>query len=440
MLTRREALSLVGLATLATAGLPACTDDSADNKDTAPAGLALVASDADRSAGLADAVPDTVASLHAFGGDVYGALPREGNVALSPYSIAVALGMTLNGAVGTTADEMRKVLHVDDTERFNGGLNALTTAVEGLAGTTKGADGKDVEIALDAANALFGERTTPWSDPFLDVLAREYGAGMNTVDFLNAAAQAQDLINGWVAERTHDKIPKLIPPGVITAATRLVLVNALYLKAPWATPFQDALTQMRPFHGPTGRAAEVDMMRATLEGAAYGTGGYPGGGWQAVRIPYAGSTLAMTVVLADNGRQRLALDEAVAKGGLVDVLGSMQPTTVDLQLPKWTFRSPTILNEVLKGLGMKAAFENADFSAMTDNDIALFIAAVVHEVFIAVDEKGTEAAAATAVIMDESAAQVAPVSVVVDRPFLFVIHDVEHGTPLFLGRVDDPTA
>lgn len=437
MLTRREVLSLVGLATLATAGLPACTDDSADNKDTASAGLALVASDVDRSAGLADAVPDTVASLHAFGGDVYGALPREGNLALSPYSIAVALGMTLNGAVGTTADEMRKVLHVDDTARFNGGLNALTRTIEGLAGSVKGG-GKDVEIALDSANALFGERTTPWSDPFLDVLAREYGAGMNTVDYVNAATRAQDLINGWVAERTHDKIPELIPPGVISAATRLVLVNALYLKAPWAVPFQDALTEKRPFHGYAGGAVEVDMMRTTLEGAAYSRGGFPGGGWQAVRIPYAGNKLAMTVVLADNGRQQPALEEAVAKGGLVDVLGSMQPTTVDLQLPKWTFRSPTMLNKVLKGLGMKAAFENADFSAMTDNDMALFIAAVVHEVFVAVDEKGTEAAAATAVVMDERAAPVAPVSVVVDRPFLFVIHDIEHGTPLFLGRVDDP--
>ncbi|WP_161962466.1 serpin family protein [Nocardioides speluncae] len=402
-------------------------------------GIKLVSSDLDRSAGIPEAVPEVVTSLHGFGGSLFAELPATGNLAISPYSVAVALGMTLNGAGGPTAEEMKKVLGATDVARYNGGLNALTTQVEALAGTVKGPDGKDAEIALDAANALFGEATTKWSDPFLDVLAEEYGAGMQTVDYINAYEQARGLINEWVAGKTHDKIPELLAEGILTTLTRLVLVNALYLKAPWLKPFEKTLTKNAPFHLRDGKSVNVELMQANLSTAAAAKGP----GWQAVRVPYVGEKLAMTIVLPDEGKLD-SVQTYVGSGGLGDVLTAAQPAAVDLQLPKWTFRTQASLADTLKALGMPTAFDKpGGFAAMTakDDDTGkdLVIADVVHEVFVAVDEKGTEAAAATAVVMERTSAPAAGVKLVVDRPFLFAIHDVEHGTPLFLGRVDDPT-
>lgn len=442
MMTRRDTLRLLGLAALATSGLSACSSDSDSNSDagsppkvTKDGNVKLVASDIDRSAGLPEAVPEVVASLHTFGGSLFGELPGTGNLAVSPYSVAAALGMTLNGAGGKTADEMKKVLDAPDVARYNGGLNALTTSVEALAGKVKDKSGKEVEIVLDAANALFGEQTTTWQTPFLDVLAEEYGAGMQTVDYIKAAEQARVLINDWVAGKTHDKIPELLQEGILTSETRLALVNALYLKAPWLKPFEKTLTKNAPFHLADGKAVDAEMMKGGDQAKGFGEGD----GWQAVRIPYVGEKLAMTVVLPADG-QLEAVAGAVADGGVSDILAAVQPAAVDLTLPKWNFRTQAQLGEILIGLGMPTAFGGgADFSAMTAEE-KLFISAVVHEVFVAVDEKGTEAAAATAVVMERLSAPAPGREIVVDRPFLFVIHDVEHGTPLFLGRVDDPTA
>src|SRR6266508_139946 len=248
MLSRRDTLRLFALATLATsssAALAACSDDDDGDGGGGGAdgtGLQLAASDVERSAGTPAAIPDVVTGMHEFAGGLYGRLAtKKGNLALSPYSVAVALGMTLNGARGSTAAEMRDVLKIADTARFNGGLNALTRAVEGLAGPVKRADGSAADVALDAANALFGDRSTPWAPDFLDTLAREYGAGMRTVDFIKHTEEARTLINGWTADRTHDKIPEIIPEGILDALTRLVLVNALYSKAPWEVPFEKSM-------------------------------------------------------------------------------------------------------------------------------------------------------------------------------------------------------
>jgi serpin B len=174
-------------------------------------------------------------------------------------------------------------------------------------------------------------------------------------------------------------------------------------------------------------------MNATLGSTSYGTGD----GWQAVRMAYAGNDLAMTIVLPDEGRLT-DVETAVGGGDLPSILASVEATSVGLALPRWTFLTATLLNDALQALGMRTAFTgDADFSGMT-TQMDLVVAAVLHQVFIAVDEDGTEAAAATAVVVDETSAMLPDQSVVVDRPFLFVIHDVEHGTPLFVGRVVDP--
>jgi serpin B len=439
-LTRRQSLQVLAAlsAVLVSPGLAACGTGSGRRRAPGGAGeVELVASDVTRSPGSPAAVPDAVASVSALGAGLYAALAATpGNLAFSPYSVTVALAMTLNGARGETAAQMRDVLHAPDLGRLNGGLGALDLHLEGLAGVTRRADGSRSEIALATANALFGQRDTTWQRPFLDALARSYGAGMRLVDYESATEAARALINAWTARQTHDRIPEIVPPGVLDALTRLVLVNALYFKAPWEEPFEPELTQRRSFDTGAGRPVEVDMMTAGLTSAGWGAGD----GWQAVRLAYAGGTLAMTVVLPAEGRLD-RLSATVAGGGLAGILAAPRPGGVMLSLPAWTFRTQAPLKDVLVGLGMSAAFDEnaADFSGMT-REARLCVSAVLHEAFVAVDEKGTEAAAATAVVMRETSAPLFEHEVVVDRPFLFVIHDVEHRTPLFVGRVTDPTA
>jgi serpin B len=239
-----------------------------------------------------------------------------------------------------------------------------------------------------------------------------------------------------VSGRTQDRISELIPAGVLDHLTHLVLVNALYLKAPWEIPFEKSLTESMPFQRPDGSSVDVDTMVQPALSAAL----TQGDGWRAARLPYAGRTLAMTLVLPDPGRMG-DVESSLASGGWAELLLAGRPTMLDIQLPKWTFRTQAPLAGVLQQLGMQTAFDPdaADFRPMTEEDLDLHVSAVLHEGFIAVDEEGTEAAAATAMEMSTTSAPVTE-PFHVDRPFLFAIHDVDYGTPLFLGRVDDPTA
>ncbi|MCW2797883.1 serpin family protein [Nocardioides sp.] len=435
-LTRRDLMRGLSLAVLAVAAadlLGGCSGDDKDEGDSVD-GITLVSSDEDRAEGDSGAVPAVVGSIQALGAGLYRKLRGQpGNLALSPFSVALALALTVNGAKGATLEEMQTVLSTRDLHELNGGLNSLTRHLESLAGKQERRDGSEATIALDSANAIFGEQTETWERGFLDTLAREYGAGLQAVDFKSAAEAARLRINDWVAGRTHDRIEDLIAEGVLDTFTRLVLVNALYLKAPWEEPFNDRATQAKPFHVADGSPVAVPTMRAMLGRAGYGHGD----GWQAVRLAYAGNELAMTVLLPD--QDRLAdLEATIGSGDLPSVLASVEPASVDLSLPRWTFRTQAPLGDTLASLGMPTAFtDGADFSAMTADE-PLQIAAVLHQVFIAVDEDGTEAAAATAVVIRATSARFPDRTVVVDRPFLFVIHDVAHGTPLFVGRVSDP--
>ncbi len=435
MPTRRDVLRLLGLAALATSvsSLAACGGDAAPSHAD---DVDLVSSDVKQSPGDPAAIAPVVAAVHRLAGGLYGGLAgQDGNLALSPYSVAVALAMTANGAAGTTAEEMSEVLGIDiadlDLTAYNGGLGALTQAVEGLAGSWERQGDDPAVIALDSANALFGDRSTTWRPAYLDTLAASYGAGMNVVDWAGDPEAGRASVNSWTADRTHDRIPEILGEGSVDELTRLVLVNALYFKAPWQTPFEEHATAPLPFHVGGGDPVDVPTMRNTLMGASYAEGE----GYVVVRMPYYGGTLAMTVVLPDD---LAAFERSVIGGGLDSVIGSVAPQAVSLSLPKWTFRSTSALSQVLADLGMPTAFgDDADFSGMTEESDGLRITKVAHEAWIAVDEAGTEAAAATAIAVGGTSMP-ETVSVVVDRPFLFVIHDVEHGTPLFVGRVTDP--
>ncbi len=439
MPTRRDVLRLVGLAALATTvpSLAACgSETSSGVADSAT----LVTSEVERAPGDPARAGDLVAAIHHLTSGLYGRLAEgaTGNLALSPYSIAVALAMTRNGANATTAAEMDTVLGIVDgldLDGYNAGLDSLTLEIEGLAGPVPLADGEPGEIALDSANTLFGERSTTWQQEFLDALARWYGAGLQAVDFVGDPEGSRAQVNEWTAERTHDRITEILGEGSVTDLTRLVLVNALYFKAPWLTPFEEGSTGSLPFHLSEGEVVDVDTMRGVIHAAALASGD----GWQAVRLPYAGEGLAMTVLVPDADALP-DLEAAVAAGALPDMLGGLEPTTVALQLPKWTFLSVSDLPVVLAALGMPTAFdaEAADFSLMTADE-RLHLDTVAHQAFIAVDEAGTEAAAATAVVAGATSMPEVT-EVVVDRPFLFVIHDVARLTPLFVGRVTDPRA
>lgn len=443
-------LGLLGLAALGGAGsLGACSDapDDADgngqdgNGQDGPgpggsAGIEQTSSEVRRAAGDPSLVPDVVAGLRTLAGGLYdGVAAAAGNVVLSPYSVLVALGMTMAGAAGRTAEEMRTVLGADDVgDRWHKGVNALSAHVDALAGVQERADGSEAELALETANQLFGQRGVAWEPEFVDHVAKEYGAPLRAVDFEGATEQARNLINDWVEQETRDRIVDLVPEGVLDPATRLVLVNAISLAAPWEQPFEKELTAAGPFRRADGSTVQADLMRRPDVAGSLASGQ----GWRAAVVPYAGRRLAMTVVLPDEGSFE-AVEREVAAGGFTRVAQAARPAVLDLTLPRWSFRTAASLKEVLVGLGMPSAFGDADFTPMTEADLDLVIAEVLHQGFIAVDEEGTEAAAATAVVMAETSAPVAE-PFVVDRPFLFAIHDLEHHAPLFVGRVEDPTA
>lgn len=359
------------------------------------------------------------------------AAPGEENLFFSPYSISLALAMTYAGARGETETEMAEALHFSlHQERLHPAFNGLDAE---LAQRGKGATGQDGGgFRLQIANALWGQEGYPFLPEFLALLARNYGAGMRLLDFAADAEAARITINDWVAEQTEDRIQNLIPPGVVDAATRLVLTNAIYFNAAWAHPFEDNLTEDGVFTLPDGEKVTVPMMRQ-LESLRY----VQGKGFQAVELPYDGHEMSMLILLPDEGTFEFfqaSLDER----RLDAALEGMVPQQVALAMPKFEFESEFSLKEALAALGMPAAFGGeADFSGMTGSP-DLYISAVIHKAFVAVDEAGTEAAAATAVVMLESAMPGEPVELRLERPFLFLIRDEATGTVLFLGRVVDP--
>lgn len=404
-----------------------------------PGSLELVVSSRGRKAIDPLTVPAAVAALQAFTMDLFERMVDGDNAVSSPYSVALALAMTSNGARGDTAEEMLDVLRHPDLAELNTGLNSVTQVIASRAGPQLRRDGSTTEIALEVVNSLWGQRDTTWEPVFLDALAGYYGAGMRQVDFKRErereAARAQ--INQWIADSTQDKITDLISDRDLTDLTRLVLVNAVYLKAPWEQPFRKSATQRQPFTRADGSTVEVDMMSAELHQAEV----HAGPGWRAARLRYAGGQLGMAVVLPDPGAQP-TLSALLGPDGLGGLLAGLAPGDgLQVQVPRWEFRVNRELNDDLKTMGMPTAFDEvrADMSGMT-TDEPLSIAIVIHEAFISVDEEGTEAAAVTVVIAEGiSLSAPPPETLVLDRPFFFVLHDIETGTPLFIGTVADPT-
>lgn len=428
----------------AVALLQACSDDAPTAPSTTGPGTSSTLpapGDAEARSGAPRVSADpslangAARALNLLGTDLYASLSAGSteNLVFSAASISLALAMTRAGARGTTATEMDSVLHSDAVDRnpqaLHRALNALTLALESRSGEFT-VEGQTLPVELAIANSLWGQRGITWLPEFLDLLAAEYGAGMRLVDYRGSTDASRVAINQWVSSQTKERIPELLAAGTITPDTVLTLVNAIYLKAPWLTPFPPSATAQRTFNNADGTTVQVPMMSAS-ESMLHAQGD----GWQSVELPYVGGGLAMTVLVPDAGR--LADIEQRLGEGLLDTVVATQGTkSVVLGLPRFEVETQVELAQVMSALGMPTAFRPgvADFSGMTA-DAELFIGLVVHQANITVDEKGTEAAAATAVTMRETSAPVDIVRLEVDRPFVYAIRDLATGTILFLGRV-----
>ena len=382
-------------------------------------------------------------------------LPRAGastdNVLLSPYSIQVALAMTYAGADGATKAEMSRVLHFpSDDATLHASFAALAQALaDGVAQQHQrneqvrkyGGQGDDIELRV--ANRLFGQRGYEFRAPFLDVLKTTYAAPLEALDFRRDPENARRHINGWVETQTAKKIVDLIPSGGLTEYTRIVLTNALYFKAPWDRPFERLATAELPFHVRGGAPQDIPTMRNqfSLPYAKYR-------GFIAIALPYAGHDLQFLILLPEAPDGLAALEKELTPE-LLAGCATMKSQLVTLELPKFKLRPPTLsLGQTLQALGLKTAFDrprgSANFERMAPRkpDDYLFIGEVFHKTFLALDEEGTEAAAATAVAvvagMGMPSTPPQPIVVKVDHPFLFAIQHCGSGACLFLGRVTDP--
>jgi serpin B len=371
-----------------------------------------------------------VAGNSAFAFDLYQQLKgQEGNLFYSPYSISMALAMTYAGARTGTEAEMAETLHFEQPQSvLHPTFNALDTTLNAYG------QGEGDDFQLNVANAIWGQEGYEFLPEFLDLLAEQYGAGLRTLDFGQDPEGAAETINNWVSEQTEGKIENLISPGLLNAMVRLVLTNAIYFNGNWAFQFEEEFTKDEPFTLLDGSTVTVPMMSQT-ESFLYAEGD----GYQALAMPYLGAPVSMLFVLPAEGQ--FAEIEGMFSTGLLDgISADLVNQPVELTVPKFTFESEFNLSQTLADMGMPSAFGGeADFSGMT-GDRDLFISDVVHKAFVAVDEEGTEAAAATAVIMAEMAAAPMEDAVIMrlDRPFLFLIRDDDTGTILFAGRVLNP--
>ena len=417
-----RAVAAVGLAAALLA--TACGDEAAS---VAAADAERIELPATRAAEASDAISD-------FGWDLYRALAvDEANVVFSPHSIGVALAMTRVGAGGETAAELDAVLGVESIDTYEESINALDLAFAASARTVELSDGTTADVELDSANALWAQDGFRFEDAFLTALAESHGAGVHLVDYAGENEAARLEINSWVADRTSDRIDELILPGVLSALTRLVLTNAVYFRAPWEHPFEPEATNDGIFTRLDGAQVTVELM-ATSETFRYGRVGET----QAIELPYAGGELSMLLLVPDEGTFG-AVSSTMDRQQLETIVESLAPAQVDLALPRFEFTTHAGLVPVLRSLGVSLAFDPdlADFSAMTTEG-DLYVSDVVHEAFIAVDEAGTEAAAATAVVMDLTAAPGDTVALTVDRPFLLLLRHGDTNGVLFVGHVVDP--
>jgi serpin B len=423
-----------------TLGLSACTElDSPSSLESLPleAGGAgeepLASTTTPQLAPLsADAAKSLAASNNALGFDLYRKLAATpGNLALSPASISFALTMTYGGAAEETAAEMKRTMHLTGSmdETFDHAAK-LSSALQDPKNPGK----------LRIANRLFGEKDYSFRADFLERNRASFGAPLAPLSFKRDPDVSRQKINAWVEQQTEKIIQNLLPDGSISGDTRLVLVNAIYFLADWAMPFDEGQTRSANFAAPAGSRSVLTMNNELS--APYGEVD----GNQILQLDYKGHQTAMTVVLPKSGTSLAQLEATLSQEQLQRWTSDLSLQRLHVALPKFKLspEKPVSLSGPLAELGMASAFDpdKANFSGIgSAQSEALFIDDVVHKAMVAVDEKGTEAAAASAVIMTAECSAAEPdVQFIADRPFLFLIRDLRSGAVLFMGRVEDPTA
>ena len=358
---------------------------------------------------------------------------NETNLVFSPASISIALAMTYAGAAGTTASEMAAAMHYSlPPERLHPAFDALDLALASRGEGKLGADGGPMR--LHVVNAAWAERTYTFRSEYLDILATNYGAGVNLLDFIGAWESARSTINDWVAGQTENKILDLLPEGSVDSSTRLVLTNAVYFNAAWEQAFDPDNTHDGSFTLLDSSTVTTKFMGAELASAP----AMQGTGFAAVELPYQDDRLSLLVVVPDSGTFA-AFESSLDAPKLDSIVAGLTPQAVILGLPRFKIETSQSLEDLLQSLGMTSAFVSgqADFSGM-DGTQNLFISSVIHKAFIDVAEKGTEAAAATGVVMSGTAAPIG-LNIFANRPFLYFLRDQPTGAILFMGRVLDPS-
>ncbi|MDD1660997.1 MAG: serpin family protein [Methanomicrobiales archaeon] len=388
------------------------------------------------STGSGDAMGVTESNSR-FAFDLYRNLSRDPdsagrNLFFSPFSISSALAMTCEGARGVTAEEIRSVFHFpgNDTARRLG----FQEIAAGINGAQKGS-------TLSTANALWAERTYAFLPGFVQILRGYYGADATNLDFIRNPEDSRMTINRWVEDHTNQKILDLIPKGAITTLTRLVITNAVYFKGTWELQFDKNLTKEEDFRAAPGRTVKVEMMERTGKNAFFGY--QETDQLQVLRMPYergSGTGLSMLIILP-KGDTLPPVEDVLTLQMIQEITGALQYQRVNVHLPKFKLETEYSLSETLGGMGMRSAFDPgaADLSGM-DGTRNLSISEVFHKAFVEVNEEGTEAAAATAVVVGLTSAREGPPvpEFNADHPFIFLIRDDQAGTILFLGRVTNP--
>ncbi len=386
-------------------------------------------------------IQEVVNANNQFAFELYSELSKkeQGNLFYSPYSISTALAMTYEGANGQTKDEIKSVFHFPENEILRPNSAAIYNEI----------NKKDKEYELKTGNALWVQQDYKFLEDYMDDVEKYYGGKAANVDFVNEMEKSRQTINSFIEEQTNNKIKNLIPQGVLTDLTRLVLTNAIYFKGTWEWEFDKSDTRDRNFKITPDNVTQVPMMYMDNDKAKFNYADVEK--LQILELPYKGDDISMLILLPKQGEKRdyrtgetitynyNLEDIELSSKNLEQWKSEMKETKLDaIYFPKFEFDTKYFMKENLKSMGMPTAFEwpGADFSGM-DGTKNLYISSVIHQAYVKVDEKGTEAAAATAVVMTLGAA--APSNVFrADHPFIFIIQERETGNILFLGRVVDP--
>jgi serpin B len=369
-----------------------------------------------------------------FAVDMYKSVASSNdNIVFSPYSISVDFGMCYAGAKNTTDTEIANTMHFTlGQSRLHNAFNALDLQLA-KPGTVMSSSSTGQQFTIRIANSIWGQKNFAFLQSYLDTLAINYGAGLNILDFAANPESSRVTINTWVSDQTEQKIKDLLPPGSITDMTRLVLTNAIYFKASWYYPFNAVNTVPGTFTLLDGSTTTAQMMNQTNPTS---TGYEVAGEYQAVSLGYYGSKFSMVIILPEQGKFK-TYESSLTVDSITSIFGSLVTRQVKLTLPKFSFEWSSSLKTLLQNLGMKVPFTlgTADFTGITTAS-QLFISDAIHKAYIGVNEQGTEAAAATGIILAGSIPT--PMTMNVNRPFIFIIRENSSGTVLFIGRVLKP--